>query len=45
MSEEEKRAALDEEFEELMKEIKQSATKPACPINKRDREACASCEG
>lgn len=42
MSEAEKKRLEEDEFEELMKQV---ARKPACPVDKKAREACVMCEG
>lgn len=42
MSEAEKQR-LDDELEEMVREI--AVRKPSCPADRKEREACVSCEG
>lgn len=34
---------LEDELEEMVREV--AARKPACPVDRKEREACVSCEG
>lgn len=41
----EKVLSLDEEMEALAAKMKAKSPKAACPVERKAREACTSCEG